>query len=613
MPPKAAPSQPPPGRLNAPEGQTTGQTATNPASQTASAPKTEPQATSTPGASGAPARAPVQRLQSLKKPTPGGSIPRASSAAPSPGLGGPGGAPAKPTLKYQPRAVARRSKEEREAIEKLEAERHQERLREAAAMQRGRGGVGPGGRGGFGRGRGGRLGADVGGPLGSGMAGRRGRGGAFGGRFGPDSRTSSISRRSATRSVIDRGSAAAAGDVSSDESDSGIRVSIDQINLESDEEFDEPLDEKAKGKMPVKGPARREKGLRPIRVERHEHEERQVGVNTEASSSTSAELRRQAKEKAAQDNALFVEEDGAAPSVETEPKIKQEPTDEDMLMTDAIPHVSEVSGAATTDDEGLPEQRVRVRRKVTPKQKEIQKEKEKEKVKDPRSLLRTKEEIEEFERHAHDLEVMKDLLSIEERPPRDQEAADAKTGADGAADMDEEVVKDKLSGQLFLLQFPPMTPNLAVPGDAQESVEAAEEDVTITGATTTAPPGGPAIKREEEGAEVQEVGAKPAPQEVPKLVTAAQQQLPAGRVGKLHLHASGRVTLDWGGISFELDRATEVDFLQEAVIASPPSTAAAAAAEGEDVKPEPEEKMVWAMGQLSGKFVVTPNWEKILS
>lgn len=613
MPPKAAPRQPPPRRPNAPEGQPTGQTAANPASsQNAPAPKTE----ATPGPSGAavPTRPPVQRLQSLKKSTPSGSIPRASSATPTPA--GLGGAPPKPTLKYQPRAVGRRSKEEREAIEKLEAERHQERLKEAAAMQRGRGRGGPGGRGGFGRGRGGGLGADVGGPLGAGMAGRRGRGGAFGpggGRFGPDSRASSMSRRS--RSVIDRGSAAAAGgDVSSDESDSGIRVSIDRINLESDEEFDESMDEKAKGKMPVKGPVRREKGLRPIRVERHEHEERQVGVSTEASSSTSAELRRQAKEKAAQDNALFVEEEEAAPSVETEPKIKKEPTDGDEIMTDAIPHVSEVSGAITTDDEGLPEPRVRVRRDVSPKKKAKEKEVKVEK-KDPRSLLRTKEEIEEYERHAHDLEVLKDLLSIEEKPPRDPEAADAKTGADDMTDTDEELVKDKHSGQLFLLQFPPMTPNLVIPGGAQEGAEATEGDVTITGATTTAAaPGGPPIKREEEGADVQEVGARPAAQEAPKLVTATEQQLPAGRVGRLHLHASGRVTLDWGGISFELDRATEVDFLQEALIASSPSTAAAAGAEGEEVKPEPDEdKRVWAMGQLSGKFVVTPDWEKILS
>jgi DNA-directed RNA polymerase III subunit RPC4 len=86
-----------------------------------------------------------------------------------------------------------------------------------------------------------------------------------------------------------------------------------------------------------------------------------------------------------------------------------------------------------------------------------------------------------------------------------------------------------------------------------------------------------------------------------KILTAADWQLRAGRVGKLNVHKSGRVTMNWGGISFELDRATSVDFLQEALIVSAP----------EEGVPE-EENRVWAMGQLSGKFTVTPDWEKML-
>lgn len=89
-----------------------------------------------------------------------------------------------------------------------------------------------------------------------------------------------------------------------------------------------------------------------------------------------------------------------------------------------------------------------------------------------------------------------------------------------------------------------------------------------------------------------------------QVVTASDWQLPAGRVGKLNVHASGRVSMDWGGISFELDRATAVDFLQEALIVSTPPSA-------EEVDAE-DDKRVWAMGQLSGKFTVTPDWSKML-
>ncbi|KAL1987009.1 hypothetical protein VTN96DRAFT_5165 [Rasamsonia emersonii] len=588
MPPKAA-RQAAPGPSAKPEAES------GPSGNTASTPSNSAVQNASAAGSSASSRPPVQRLQSLNKRTPGGSIgPRPSVARDDLGQ-------TKPTLKYQPRAVGRRSKEEREAMEKLEAERHKERLAEAAAIQRARIGTGPGARGGF-RGRGGGFGASASGPLGSGTAGpgmaKRGRGGAFGGRFGGDSRASSVSRHSIARSIT--AATSRSGDVSSDESDSGLRVSIDQINLEDDDDFDELPDDKEKGKKPIPDSARRrDKGLRPIRVERHEHEERVVGVNTEASSSTSAELRRQAKEKAGSDNALFVEDDDTGEPEPQEPRIKAEPTDGDISMADVAPHEKDVEDDTEIP---LPEPTVKARKRVS--------------VKDPRSLLRTKEEIEEFDRHAQDLEVMKDLLSVEEPARPERPLADGTTEAEGAADQkevtdEEEILKDKHSGQLFLIQFPPLTPNLVVQGGTEQTTEggvgALDGDISITHAGPRAD--GPAVKQEED-ADVQELKAQTAAEKPAKLVTATQQQLPAGRVGKLHLHASGRVTMDWGGISFELDRGTEVSFLQEALIVSTPSTAQAAGEEEKDF--EPEEKKVWAMGQLSGKFVAQPNWEKLL-
>lgn len=584
MPPKAA-------RPAAPRPSAKSEAESGPSGNTASTPSNSAVQNASAAGSSASTHPPVQRLQSLNKRTPGGSIGTRPSV-PHDDLG-----QTKPTLKYQPRAVGRRSKEEREAMEKLEAERHKERLAEAAAIQRGRIGTGPGARGGF-RGRGGGFGASARGPLRSGMAGpgmaKRGRGGAFGAQFGGDSRASSVSRHSIARSIT--AATSRSGDVSSDESDSGLRVSIDQINIEDDDDFDELPDDKEKGKKPIPDSARRrDKGLRPIRVERHEHEERVVGVNTEASSSTSAELRRQAKEKAGSDNALFVEDDETGEPKPQEPRIKAEPADGDVSMADVAPHEKDEE----EDEVPLPEPTVKARKRVS--------------VKDPRSLLRTKEEIEEFDRHAQDLEVMKDLLSVEEptRPERPladgtTEVADQKEVTD-----EEEILRDKHSGQLFLIQFPPLTPNLVIQGGADQATEGAvgalDSDISITHAGPRAD--GPAVKQEED-ADVQEVKAQTAPGKPAKLATATQQQLPAGRVGKLHLHVSGRVTMDWGGISFELTRGTEVNFLQEALIVSSPSTTQTAAEEEKDL--EPEEKKVWAMGQLSGKFVAQPDWDKLL-
>lgn len=618
MPPKAPPRR---GAASSASSSTTRQPST--ATPDASRPTTT--ATATPGgASGT--RQPVQRLQSLKKTAPTGSIAPAARGSATPGPAGPG-EPAKPTLKYKPRAVGRRSKEEREAIEKVEAERNAERLQDAAAIARGRGGGRGGGPGG--RGRGGPMGgaAGVGGPLGSGAAGgaRRGRGGGrFGGGGGPDSRATSsgASRRSRTRSVIDMGSAAASRDVSSDESDSGMLVDIDQINLDSDEEgYDDSLEKKKKGKMPVADDTHGEKSLRPIRVERHEHAERVVSVNMESSSSKSAELREKAQAQAKDDDALFVpqddEDEGADAAKKTgdQPRVKEEPTEDgDQVMKD-VPAADE---AAATDDGLLPAQTVKVRRKLS---------KELPAAKDPKSLLRTKEDIEEYERHEQDLEVIKDLLYVEPTEPKEktpqaekpavvegqepETATEEKEGEEKPAE-EEDSMKDKLTGQLFLVQFPPMTPNLVVPSAAAGEngpSEAPPAETTTTAANPEPQPTEPTVKREEgeDTAEALEDTTEP----TPKLVTATDQQLPAGRVGKLNVHASGRVTMDWGGISFDLDKATDVDFLQEALILSTPHNQAGMTEEEQKALNE-EEKRVWAMGQLSGKFTVTPDWEKML-
>ncbi|KAL2819137.1 RNA polymerase III RPC4-domain-containing protein [Aspergillus granulosus] len=575
---------------------------------TASASPAPTSSTSTPGT----ARAPVQRLQTLKKRTPSGSIGpgpsgRPTSVAPTPGE------PAKPTLKYKPRAVGRRSKEEREAIEKLEAERHAERLAEAAAIQRGKANLAARGRAGFsGRGRGGMAGMGAAGPLGSGVAGRRGRGGS---RFGTiDSRGTSMSRRSKSMTT------GAGGAISSDESDSEIRVSIDRINLDSDADDDDEdavLDYKKrmkqKGKMVLTGAG--ERGLRPIRVERHEHEERVVSVNMESSTTKSAELRQQAKDKNKEDNALFVQDDDDTPT-ETEPRVKDEPMDENDQRMAEVPHADE---AATTDDGLLPAQKVKVRRKLGSREPSVPA------VKDPKSLLRTKEDIEEYDRHAEDLEMIKDLFTKEPPAKKTNETTEeADTTAEAATEgeekeekekkeeeeEEEEPADDKLSGQLFLMQFPPITPNLIIPSAGGNKDEEATETPNPATSQTAAQneangqPTNLGLKREDDFEVLDGTEDATTAGTSSKVVTAADWQLQAGRAGKLNVHASGRVTMDWGGISFELDRATAVDFLQEALIVSTPPNATEVVVD--------DEHKVWAMGQLSGKFTVMPDWEKML-
>lgn len=415
----------------------------------------------------------------------------------------------------------------------------------------------------------------LGGPTGF----KRGRGG----RFENDSRSSPALRHSLSRSHTPahwRSNNNAGYSSDEDEQASALRISIDEINLDEDsEEEAAEIKKDIKGKKAVRKLALPLIGPRPIRVERHEHEERVVSVDVEASTTAAAQPSRQAVEEDGSDNELFISEEP------TTPKIKREPADGDMGMAD-VPHEGR-------DETPLPAQRFKARKSVL--------------VKDPRSLLRTKEEIEEFDRHNEDLEALKDILTPDEPATVVKPATTTGGGDEGeeGAEPKEEVKEDeepvdKNAGRLYLIQFPPLTPNLTVPGgaepiDVQDDV--ATEDITVVQENSL---GEPEVKQEDgEGEE----DIKPARKPPGRLVTATERQLPAGRVGRLHLHKSGRVTLDWGGISFELDKGANVNFVQEAVIASTGSIA------GEE---DTGERAVWSMGQLSEKFIASPEWNKLL-
>ncbi|ODH12675.1 hypothetical protein ACO22_08027, partial [Paracoccidioides brasiliensis] len=472
-------------------------------------------------------------------------------------------------------------------------------------------------------------GGDGSGLLGSGIS-TRGRGG---GRlkFGNGGRSGAERAHGLVTAKSEEGGKGESRDVSSDEeSGGGPRFSIEQINIISDEEEEAGWEdnvelEEGKRKMPAKGSLSGGlgRGLRPIRVERQEHQERSVGVNTDSSLHKSAELRRQAKakEKHGGDESLFVQdsEDEDAESVieseeeveitsenalgraaQSEVRIKQEPTEDgDVLMVDTLPQ-------ATGDSALTP---------APPKPKTKKKKKKKKKkrvaIQDPRSKLQTEEERQEWDLHEQDIEHIKQTLgtiTTHDKPAEGEEAA-------GREDEDKalEAPKDERSGRLFLIQFPPMTPNLIAQTPAADAMD---QDVVETGAqtTTTQNPAIPSIKKEDTD---NLAILKPTSvinnntNGVSQFITAVNSSLPPGRVGKLNIHQSGRATIDWGGISFDLTKGSDVDFLQDAIVASEGNPKVSGEDGGTSLE-EPRETLVWAMSQVTGKFVVTPDWEVLL-
>lgn len=261
----------------------------------------------------------------------------------------------------------------------------------------------------------------------------------------------------------------------------------------------------------------------------------------------------------------------------------------------------------------------------------------------------TIEERAERARYTSELRKLKDELvtGTHDSRPKDEESPEVAP------------LSNPREGRLYLFQFPPLTPMLIDPSQNQKQnqPEIKSEPLTTTTAITetTAPPtassststSGPA--HTEEPAFKKEDGADPktplpnpgtAEPERPKLLTASSDpsSLPAGRAGTLHVHQSGRVTLEWGQgpkpghnhhdggsataaaepTNLEVRWGAEVDFLQDVLLLSSSSSGGVGAAgkgEGGSVGREDTDagkrNKAWALSQVRNKFVVVPDWARI--
>lgn len=138
--------------------------------------------------------------------------------------------------------------------------------------------------------------------------------------------------------------------------------------------------------------------------------------------------------------------------------------------------------------------------------------------------------------------------------------------------------------RLYLFQFPPLTPVLADPEEEIEVKQEPEAELQPIPSTSEKPNN--AVFKKEEGAEEKTTKKS-------DVLTADNMELPSGLAGTLRIHKSGKVTLDWGGTDLEVRYGTEVDFLQDVVLA------------------DETEQTAWALGQVEKKMVCIPNWQKL--
>lgn len=608
-------------------------------------------------------------------------------------------------LKIQPKSSLRRSKEIREALEKAEVERRQSKItteNDPNSSLGNRGGFTGRGRGGRGLFPGNRLGGDRGsqatGHLGGGTIGDEGnrkkknsRGALLSGMLRSSSHATATSiqadlnralKETAVKSekdkdgeIVVRSSSAKKGqvikqedlglaNVSSDEEPDlidGPRINIEHINLISDEEPEDELrniSNKVGGSSLHQEPKIPNWSLKPIRIDRHEHIDRTMGVSADASSLTSAELRRRAKEKGEAEGSLSFdgdEEPGALKPEKQggrkkpkdveflrderrwkgvyqdeedqidEQKIKDEPVDhEEPVIVDNIDQTtappqsqsmnaniltSEV--AATHENEETVSRSKRVRRDQGDWTRLI------------KPVLQTEEDHQEWARYENDLQLLKAELGPASVDPVNAPITST-VDEDGVITLagGNEDIKDKKEDLVYLFQFPPIIPGLSTLAEKEAQAKAEEEPLEN-------PPNA------KSDANIKAKNASDTPENNPLVssFSAINFNCPTGKIGTMSVYDTGRVKVDWGGTSMELGRGGAGGSLQEVVMTDWKKTVvkveddgskrSVGSGSGEIKREEGKEKekreekidvgdKAWAVGEIAGGFVMTPDWAKML-
>ncbi|KAF2198156.1 hypothetical protein GQ43DRAFT_443605 [Delitschia confertaspora ATCC 74209] len=621
MPPKGRPKASGAGRVTAANSESPAAAVTaessaapsNTAPESASEPTT--QESNTPAAT--TTRRPAQRLDSLK--TASGSPATSQSARGGASTRGRGKTAA--GLARQPVFKGRRSKEEREALEKEAREKDRARRaeleREERKQNRGnhRGGRGRGDGAGRGRGRGGFMGdasfSALSGPFSAGRfngaATQRSQfGGGSGGGYG-GSRASVVKgeprfkmegddadmRRALGISIKQEDGGYVSSENEEDEESHLPKKNIDLIDLVSDEE-----DGASAG-------VRKSRGALPVRIGRKEHKERVLGLNTEASApsvpedtenadgsapadGTEAALRKtKSKGKELEITEIRKPYRGVWQEGDDESNIniKPEPQDDDADMNN-IPEGDGTELAAGSVFKQPPsspesEKKPRPRHKRPPV--------------GAAPALQTEEDKQEWERYQRSLSRVRYEFGPEIPIPgttKKAEVADASgdvvMGEDQTTAEDTKEMHNPRRNNVYLFQLPPVIPDLIEPGIKKEQSEA-KHDPLITSTNT-----------EETSIKIEEGADGPTPQ----APDSNSPRLTSGYVGKMRVFESGRAMITWGGLRFEVKTGMGVNFCQEAVCAQ--------------VTPVKERindddgGLAASFGPIAGRFVVTPDWEDLL-
>lgn len=414
-------------------------------------------------------------------------------------------------------------------------------------------------------------------------------------------------------------------------------MDIEAINLITDDEDDEPQFLGSKN-VKGKGKVSSHKGLRPVRLMREEHKERVLLVNTESAVKPPPE--------SDDDTPIVVEarstgrkvKDSGDVKIKDEPRTTPEPSSPEMKhspdsrrnIQDSLANIVPINDDAPSDASASPESK-KDRRVRAPAIK---------KIKQP--VFQTEEDKAEWSRHLEDVSILTRELS-------DMQSSTSSKGKGKEVDGEGDAVMDDAptaadeeaqkwgNGRLYLFQFPPVLPELYNPKDPkprnpilvkreeEEAAAKAKEELEILGSMKgknkqtikdrpdltgeALPPIKTEIKKEDTDAIVETPAEKAKREQDERNRKKKKPEVihEEGFVGKLIVRESGRVELIWGGdgknggTTLLVGRGAEASFLTTGVIVD-------SVERGPPGGGVPEGKAM-GMGQIMGKFVVTPDWQ----
>ncbi|KAF3908620.1 hypothetical protein AA313_de0201659 [Arthrobotrys entomopaga] len=526
--------------------------------------------------------------------TGGGGVGEAMTAPP---LLTPGERP-KPKLKFAPKNTTRKTKEQRAELNRMyDPPPPDESLNAFGVTRGGQSGRGARGRG---RGRGGGVGrggefkreegtATASGPfaLGSVMS-NGGRQKVSIERISRSSRMSRIGGYSSSR--VKREGGDDSGNVkdelySSSDSEGGPKVDVEMIELISSDDGEDEDGEGGERKYSARGFA-------PVRIERHEHVDKtaaqqqpQTGDGKKKGEGSGVSVKKE-KGKGREVDLEIIEERksrGGRRDSGTGPRVK----------------IESESPKATRRSTQSPEQ-IKKKQSTSPEDKR-RKAKARSTSRRRRNSDIVPQSQEDFEENDR-FEVDRFSMLRELGPSLPEQAT---VDADGDHAMNDEAEATALSrhdekeNKLYLFQFPPILPVLEPAAEVEdEDSEIKQEESSAAAGPSQKPAAAETVPK------IAAAETKAKKERFTSLEQVQQAKLPVGTAGKLHVHRSGRVTIVFGGIEFEVHRGVECEFLQDIVVLQKESGTL-------DERGKPKGR-AWGMGQLKGKFVATPDISKLV-